>query len=403
MHTSDQTPVNDPAEDSELDAEGDEEFEIAYPQQQDSGKKQKIIPKVISSVEQSDDSSTSEVERSNGSDESEEEEYHVETDEEEEDVESKVSVVDEELDDDDDDSMDSEPVNRKRKRIIIPLKVNGGSESSREESRALRKRKASDAESLQRPLRTRRRPSDLGSTSFGAERSPSILSAQDLDESGRPHRPRRNKRPDQDFVTIKASEGISLIVSFALDPQQMQKILTSRPKKNRYKERKKKILVEPIFEEEQPHYPPIPNSHGSSLIPFLEREIEDTKSKPYGGILTEAEADTSPTFPLAAARQKFEDARLKAEEDWKRKMEETNNVAEPTKPSQKMSGPPSKIKCINFGGFEIDTWNAAPYPEEYSRNKILYICEFCLKYMNSDFVAWRHKVRSRRGHSNDDH
>ena len=76
-------------------------------------------------------------------------------------------------------------------------------------------------------------------------------------------------------------------------------------------------------------------------------------------------------------------------------MAETNNVPEPTKPSQKMSGPPSKIKCINFGGFEIDTWNAAPYPEEYSRNKILYICEFCLKYMNSDFVAWRHKVRFR--------
>ncbi|MDA4132343.1 MAG: hypothetical protein OK454_04360, partial [Thaumarchaeota archaeon] len=43
--------------------------------------------------------------------------------------------------------------------------------------------------------------------------------------------------------------------------------------------------------------------------------------------------------------------------------------------------------------WEIDTWYAAPYPEEYSRNRVLYICEFCLKYMNSDYVAWRHKLK----------
>ncbi|OAX77619.1 hypothetical protein ACJ72_08080 [Emergomyces africanus] len=61
--------------------------------------------------------------------------------------------------------------------------------------------------------------------------------------------------------------------------------------------------------------------------------------------------------------------------------------------SQKISGPPSKIKYISFGGYEIETWYAAPYPEEYSRNRVLYICEFCLKYMNSDFVAWRHKLK----------
>jgi histone acetyltransferase SAS3 len=58
-----------------------------------------------------------------------------------------------------------------------------------------------------------------------------------------------------------------------------------------------------------------------------------------------------------------------------------------------VSGPPSKIKCINFGGYEIETWYAAPYPEEYSRNRVLYICEFCLKYLNSDYVAWRHKLK----------
>ena len=64
----------------------------------------------------------------------------------------------------------------------------------------------------------------------------------------------------------------------------------------------------------------------------------------------------------------------------------------------KASGQPSKIKCINFGQYEIDTWHAAPYPEEYSRNKHLYICEFCLKYMSSDYVAWRHKLKCSAKH-----
>ena len=116
--------------------------------------------------------------------------------------------------------------------------------------------------------------------------------------------------------------------------------------------------------------------------------------KPYGGILSEAEADTTKTFPVAVDRKKFEDARQKAEEDWRKKMaliaaSETGRGAQTL---QKSAGPPSKIKCINFAGHEIDTWHAAPYPEEYNRNRVLYICEFCLKYMNSDFVAWRHKV-----------
>ena len=34
----------------------------------------------------------------------------------------------------------------------------------------------------------------------------------------------------------------------------------------------------------------------------------------------------------------------------------------------------------------------APYPEEYCQHATLYLCQFCLKYMNSSFLALRHKV-----------
>ncbi|KAK9369425.1 hypothetical protein V1509DRAFT_620801 [Lipomyces kononenkoae] len=53
----------------------------------------------------------------------------------------------------------------------------------------------------------------------------------------------------------------------------------------------------------------------------------------------------------------------------------------------------SKIRAIRFGKYEIETWYTAPYPEEYNRRSFLYICEFCLKYMPTEYVNWRHEIK----------
>lgn len=45
---------------------------------------------------------------------------------------------------------------------------------------------------------------------------------------------------------------------------------------------------------------------------------------------------------------------------------------------------------IELGQYEIDTWYSAPYPQEYARLPKLFICEFCLKYMKSREVLYRH-------------
>ena len=50
------------------------------------------------------------------------------------------------------------------------------------------------------------------------------------------------------------------------------------------------------------------------------------------------------------------------------------------------------IKTLFFGEYEIDTWYSAPFPEEYCEQPVLFICEFCLKYMKSDYMAARHRV-----------
>ena len=54
-----------------------------------------------------------------------------------------------------------------------------------------------------------------------------------------------------------------------------------------------------------------------------------------------------------------------------------------------------KIGIIRFGIYDIDTWYTAPYPEEYAKvpDGRLWLCEYCLKYMKSGFIAERHQVR----------
>ncbi|KAF2841819.1 hypothetical protein M501DRAFT_927022 [Patellaria atrata CBS 101060] len=285
-------------------------------------------------------------------------------------------------------------------------------------SRSLRKRKASSDEAEPRPVvrssRKRRRPSEESSSASEDENRTSgrgsviniapsekhftdgardSLSDQDASSRVRSSRPRRNKKIEYPPARVVDVEGGVLVMAFRVDKTRLAQILASRPKKKsfRVRDRSRKIQVAQM-EPEVSHYPAIQSTNFIPFYAFHDREHDESKSKPYGGILSEADADTSKTFPQAIDRKRFEDARLKAEEDWKQKTTLANGVLETTK-ANKHSGNPSKIKSIIFGEKMIDTWHAAPYPEEYSRNKLLYICEFCLKYMNSDYVAWRHKLK----------
>ncbi|KAK2075122.1 hypothetical protein P8C59_009274 [Phyllachora maydis] len=126
---------------------------------------------------------------------------------------------------------------------------------------------------------------------------------------------------------------------------------------------------------------------------FFDKETDETRGKPYGGVLTEAEADTSRTIPEQEDRKRFDEAKRLAKELWEERRPKQAAYDPPDRKRKKNGGPASQITCIEFGGWEIDTWYAAPYPEEYTTNAVLYICEFCLKYMSSDYVAWRHKLK----------
>ena len=208
--------------------------------------------------------------------------------------------------------------------------------------------------------------------------------------SSRASRSRKQRKVEQGHAVIVRRDAGSLIVAFRLDSTRVSKVLGAQPKKKR-----RRAPRRPTNETQHTHFATSSSqSYATPFYSFHERENDELKSKPYGGILFGADADTSKTLPQAADRARFEEARQRAEEEWKQKTANLELEGETKgRASHKLAGPPSKIKCINFGGFEIETWYAAPYPEEYSRNRVLYICEFCLKYMNSDYVAWRHKLK----------
>ena len=48
---------------------------------------------------------------------------------------------------------------------------------------------------------------------------------------------------------------------------------------------------------------------------------------------------------------------------------------------------------IEFGKYEIKTWYSSPYPQEYAMQPVLYLCEFCLKYMKSRSILKRHRAK----------
>ena len=265
-------------------------------------------------------------------------------------------------------------------------------------SRSLRKRKTSSVDAEEHlptlPKRQRRTPRRYeGSTSIAtsqvdgsAEANPTMISPVQT-------RSRRGRNVERENCRVVSKQFGRLVLALRVDSNKLSKIVKSRRGRQTTRGRRNPKPQQP---------PPEPRAHFAPLNPALytsfhsghDRESDDLKSKPYGGILSEADGDTTRTLPTHVDRDRFEQSRLKAEEEWQARVREAEMSGEPVqKASQKVSGPPSKIKYINFGGYEIETWYAAPYPEEYSRNRVLYICEFCLKYMNSDFVAWRHKLK----------
>ncbi|KAM0226210.1 hypothetical protein ACHAQD_000125 [Fusarium lateritium] len=275
-------------------------------------------------------------------------------------------------------------------------------EEPMEAPRTLRKRKSSsledDGNSIS--LRKRRRNQSNDAASEGTARTGSV-------EPGRhqPSRTLRLKVTRPPPVAVEKHTRTSLVLRLQVKPGNLKEIL-SRKKREKRRQRQPGTATRPPPQRPAPPSratiaaisalptPFTSDNYSQPFYNFYDRETDEMKGKPYGGVLTEAEADTTKTAPTNDDRDKFVAAKHKAEDEWRaRLLDAQDETVVPSRRPKKANDVASKIECIEFGGWEIDTWYAAPYPAEYTRNRVLFICEFCLKYMNSDYVAWRHKLK----------
>ena len=52
------------------------------------------------------------------------------------------------------------------------------------------------------------------------------------------------------------------------------------------------------------------------------------------------------------------------------------------------------IEMIELGRYRIKPWYFSPYPQELVSQPVIYLCEFCLKYVKSQKCLERHKVQA---------
>lgn len=131
----------------------------------------------------------------------------------------------------------------------------------------------------------------------------------------------------------------------------------------------------------------------SSRYPFYKKHLLELNSEStFLGLLTKGQADTSITRLNQDDVRLFEKAKTVAD----RTKDVAYSFSDPILSTQLRTPPPqpTSIRYLYFGTYRIKPWYTSPYPEEYSCAKNLYICESCLKYMNSDHVLQRHKVNN---------
>lgn len=56
------------------------------------------------------------------------------------------------------------------------------------------------------------------------------------------------------------------------------------------------------------------------------------------------------------------------------------------------------VKMVQMGKFRIKPWYFSPYPQELTLEPVVYLCEFCLKYVKSFHCLKRHKEKCKLRH-----
>ncbi|KAJ2007964.1 Histone acetyltransferase [Coemansia sp. RSA 2322] len=118
----------------------------------------------------------------------------------------------------------------------------------------------------------------------------------------------------------------------------------------------------------------------------------------FSSRLNAREADTTQFVPGEEDRAMFDEARAAADLANGGVTAAAESGTTPSTPSAVAGAVGYQVKKIRIGDFVIDSWYISPYPDEYSRHALLYICEYCLKYMKSEYTFRRHCQKCAQRH-----
>lgn len=118
-----------------------------------------------------------------------------------------------------------------------------------------------------------------------------------------------------------------------------------------------------------------------------EKAPKDTKKRKIeelqGEIGVDSPREQSPDTP---AESSGSSAHLTFEQDLHRLREGGSMTQRPEEVARVKN-----INKIEMGEFLVETWYFSPYPQDYENLDVVYICEFCLKYMKSQTCLQRHR------------
>ncbi|KAG7890279.1 hypothetical protein KL907_004198 [Ogataea polymorpha] len=131
---------------------------------------------------------------------------------------------------------------------------------------------------------------------------------------------------------------------------------------------------------------------------------EEELELPFRGLFSFKDANTYYTRPTMEFRALF--AKMKTESEGSRHLHGDLSLVRKLTSEEKLAqqdyelqtSTVSKLRCVHFRNYEIDTWFKSPYPQQYSSNYVLHLCEYCLKYFSSSFTLRRHEKKCPYSH-----
>lgn len=131
--------------------------------------------------------------------------------------------------------------------------------------------------------------------------------------------------------------------------------------------------------EQKEHYRQMMEQRRKSFSPKPQQNGSSTENQEVKNVDKNREPDLSGLTPIYDLKM-FREAQARAAEEL-HEQHQAQRI--------KRGG----IQTLEMGRFEMDVWYSSPYPEEYQCLPKLYLCEFCLKYMNSPTILRRHMAK----------